>query len=119
MKYDWIESYCLSKKGVSKDYKEEWDAHRYLLGDKMIAMDGHNNHGLHIFTMKLDISLGSSLRAEYEDISPGYYMNKDHWNSLNLDGSVPDNIVRMMIDNTYKSIFESLSKKVQKEILEG
>lgn len=46
-------------------------------------------------------------------------MNKVHWNSVYLDGDVPDDILKQMIDMSYNLIFNSLSKKVQKEILEG
>lgn len=42
MKYEWLEKYSLSKKGAVKDYKEEWEATRYLVGGKMFALLGEN-----------------------------------------------------------------------------
>jgi len=56
------------------------------------------------------------VRQEYNDIIPGYYMNKEHWNSLYLDGVVPDDVVRTMIDESHQLIYQSLSKKLQQEI---
>ena len=70
-------------------------------------------------TLKLDPLEGDYLRKTYEDIIPGYYMNKTHWNSVKADGEVPDDVLKDMLDNAYKTVFESLTKKKQKEILEG
>ena len=60
---------------------------------------------------------GEFLRREYEDIIPGYYMNKVHWNSVKVSGSVPDDVVRDMLDHAYDVVLQSFSKKKQKEIL--
>ena len=54
---------------------------------------------------------------QYQDIVPGYYMNKEHWNSLYLDGDVPGNILKQMIDMSYDLVAEKLSKKMLKEII--
>ena len=98
MPYPWIDAYCLSKKGVVKDYKEEWEATRYQVGGKMFAMQGGDKEGNPIFTLKLPPDFGRFLRQQYPDIVPGYYMNKEHWNSLFLHGAVPHALVREMID---------------------
>ena len=117
MKYPWLDEYCLSKVGARKDYKLEWEATRYLLGDKMFAMIGANKEGKAIFTFKLEPNHGQLMRAQYAgDITAGYYMNKDHWNSMLLDGSVPDDIVRDLVDSAHRVLLESLPKKVQKEL---
>ena len=52
MNFNWIEEYCLSKNGTAKDYKEEWDAVRFQIGDKMYAMLGEMQ-GDPVFTLKL------------------------------------------------------------------
>jgi predicted DNA-binding protein (MmcQ/YjbR family) len=52
-------------------------------------------------------------------IVTGYYMNKEHWNSVYLDVDVPDAILKQMIDMSYDLVFNSLSKKLQKQILSG
>jgi predicted DNA-binding protein (MmcQ/YjbR family) len=116
MKYDWIEDYCLSKKGVIREYKVEWDAVRYMIKDKMFVLQGDDNKGNLIITVKLNPEFGELLRLKYEDIIPGYHMNKVHWNSLFLAGDVPDDVVKEMLDESYNLVFLSLSKKQQKEI---
>ncbi|MHB8072787.1 MmcQ/YjbR family DNA-binding protein [Desulfosporosinus fructosivorans] len=117
MKYEWLDEYCLSKKGVQKDFKVEWNATRYLIGGKMFAMQGGDKEHKPIITLKCDPLFTRSLRDQYQHIVPGYYMNKEHWNSLYLEGDVPDNVLRQMIDMSYELVLEKLSKKTVKEII--
>lgn len=120
MKYEWIDEYLLGKKGVTKDLQEEWNWIRYHIGGKMFAAicrDDDDNP--YFITLKLDPLEGDYLRKTYEDIIPGYYMNKTHWNSVKADGEVPDDVLKDMLDRAYQIVFESLTKKKQKEILEG
>ncbi len=118
MDYSWIDGYCLSKKAVEKDYKQEWDAFRYTIKGKMFAMLGGDKENRPIFTLKLEPAFGFALREQYSSIVPGYYMNKEHWNSLYFDGFVPNEVVESMIDNAYNVVLKSLSKKLQKEIMD-
>ena len=116
-KYAWLDEYCLSKIGVEKDYKAEWNAERYMVRGKMFLMRGGDKNGKPIISVKLNPAFGRALRGEYPDIIPGYYMNKEHWSSLYLDGDVPDDMVKTMINESYRLIFQSLNKKLQKEII--
>lgn len=118
MKYDWIDGYCLSKKGVEKDFKVEWDATRYLIRGKMFALQGGDKEKKAIITLKCEPPYGQYLREQYRHIIAGYYMNKEHWNSVYLEGDVPDDVVKQMIDMSYGLILNSLNKKTQKEIME-
>ena len=118
MNYPWLEEYCTAKQGAVREYKEEWEATRYMIGGKMFALQCDDNTGRPVITLKLLPEDGVFLRKQYEDIIPGYYMNKEHWNSVYLDGSVPDHIVRDMIDQSYSILFASLTKKAQKEIVD-
>ncbi|WP_101911651.1 MmcQ/YjbR family DNA-binding protein [Marasmitruncus massiliensis] len=116
MNYDWLDEYCLSKRGVQKEFKADWNATRYMLNGKMFAMHGGDKEGKPIITVKLDPMFGQLLRNQYRDIVPGYYMNKEHWNSLYLEGDVPDEVLRDMLDQAYQIVLKSLSKKLQTEI---
>ncbi|OEH87008.1 DNA-binding protein [Desulfuribacillus stibiiarsenatis] len=119
MKYEWMDEYFLSKKGALKDFKEEWGATRYLIGGKMFGLQGTDNTNREVITVKCEPLFGQLLRDQHANIIPGYYMNKEHWNSVYLDGEVPDDVLKQMIDMSYGLILKSLSKKMQKEILEG
>ena len=119
MKYEWIDKYVMAFPGVTKDLQEEWNWQRYHIGGKMFAaicMD--DNDKPYYITLKLDPLEGEFLRKEYEDIIPGYYMNKVHWNSVKADGKVPDDVLKDMLEKAYQIVFDSLTKKKQREILE-
>jgi predicted DNA-binding protein (MmcQ/YjbR family) len=117
MKYDFIEDHCLSKKGAEEDYKQEWDAIRYAVRGKMFALVGNDGEGRAIISVKHTPEHGEELRERYADIIPGYYMNKRHWSSVFLGGNLPETILKRMLDESYELVFQSLSKKIQSEIL--
>jgi len=119
MNYPWIDEYFLSKKGVDKEYKAEWETFRFMLKDKMIGLFSTDGEGRYVITVKCAPEFGAILRDGYKDIREGYYMNKVHWNSIDLNGDTPDEVVKQMIDNTYELILSSMSKKKQMEIAEG
>ena len=56
------------------------------------------------------------LRSEYSDIRPGFYSDKRHWNSVLLDGDVPEAVLRDLCDRSYDLVFSKLTKKLQREI---
>lgn len=117
MKYEWIDKYLLKKNGTQKDLQPEWNWIRYKLCDKMYAAIclGDDNMPVYI-TLKLEAPEGEFMREQYEDIIPGYYMNKTHWNSVRADGNVPDEVLKTMLDKSYELILHSFSKKKQNEI---
>ena len=118
MRYDWIDEYLLAKKGASKDFKEEWNWIRYKINDKLFcAVCLDDNLKPYFITLKLEPLEGEFYREKYEDIIPGFYMNKTHWNSVRVDGTVQDDVLRELLDKSYKLILASFSKKRQKEIL--
>ena len=117
MKYTWMDGYLLAKKGVTKDFKAEWNWDRYMIGGKMFAavcMDENGKPSL--ITLKLEPAEGEFWRGQYEDVIPGYYMNKVHWNSIKADGNVPDDILQEMLDRSYKLVWKGLPKKEQKKL---
>lgn len=119
MKYEWIDDYLLQKTGVTKDLQKDWNWMRYQIGGKMFAAvcrDDDDNP--YYITLKLEPMEGDFLRSQYEDIIPGYYMNKTHWNSVKADGEVPDDLLKDMLDKAYGLVLGGLSKKKQREILE-
>ncbi|MEE3416400.1 MAG: MmcQ/YjbR family DNA-binding protein [Prevotella sp.] len=118
MKYEWIDEYLLKMPGVTKDLQKDWNWIRYQIGGKMFAaicLD--DNDKPYYITLKLEPLEGEFWRKQYEDIIPGYYMNKTHWNSVKVDGNVPDDILKDLLEKAYRIVFGSLSKKRQKEIL--
>lgn len=118
MKYTWIDEYLMKKPGVTKDLKKEWNWIRYMIGGKLftaICLDDSDEP--FYITLKLAPLEGDFLRQQYEDIIPGYYCNKVHWNSVKADGCVPDGLLQDMLDKSYQLVLGGLSKKKQQEIL--
>ena len=70
-----------------------------------------------LLTLKLPPEESCFLREQYEDILPGYYCNKEHWSSIRLEGSVPDHLVRELMETSYRLVLAGLSQKKQREIL--
>ncbi|MDR1617063.1 MAG: MmcQ/YjbR family DNA-binding protein [Syntrophomonadaceae bacterium] len=114
MNYLRLDEYCSAKMGATKDFKEEWNATRYMVGGKMFALQGEDNTPRPVIILKLPPAAGDFLRRQYNYIIPGYYTNKNLWNSVYPDGSVPDGIVRDMVGKSYAILFSSLTKKAQK-----
>ena len=117
MRYTWLDEYLMQKPGVTKN-TENWNWVRYMIGDKMflaVCLDDHDKP--YYITLKLDPLEGEFLREQYEDIIPGFYMNKIHWNSINPDGKVSDELMKEMADKSYNLILKTFSKKKQQEIL--
>lgn len=118
MKYNWMDEFLLSKKGVTKDLKEEWNWIRYMIGGKMFAAVCLNDDNVPFYiTLKLEPMEGEAFRSQYPDIIPGYYMNKLHWNSVKTDGDVPDELLMDMLDKSYQLVLKGFSKKKQQELL--
>ena len=118
MKYPWIDEYLMAKRGVTKDLQPEWNWIRYHIGGKMFAavlLDDDNRP--YYVNLKLEPVEGALMRRQFPDVIPGYYMNKDHWNSVKADGDVPDDLLRTMLDRSYRLVLAGLSKKKQREAL--
>lgn len=116
MKYEWLDEYCLAKRGAVKEYKAEWDAVRYMVSGKFFVLLAKDKAGRAIASVKLEPVLGDMLRNQYEGIVPGYYLNKEHWNSVYMEGDTPDDVLRMMIDESYRLVLSGLTKKAQRGI---
>lgn len=118
MKYDWIDDYLLAKLGVSKNLKKEWNWIRYVIEDKLfVAICLNDKNKPNYITLKLPPDEGIRLKEKYEDIIPGYYMNKIHWNSIKIDGNISDEQMKNMLNQAYQIVLNSFSKKKQLEIL--
>ncbi len=115
--YRWLDECLLGQLGTEKEFQSAWQAYKYLLRGKMYAYIGVNDqNGRPLITLKLDPTYSDMLRQSFEDIVPGYYMNKVHWSSAYLDGAVPREVLTDMVSASYGIVLLSLSKKAQREI---
>ncbi len=66
--------------------------------------------------LKCDPERAMQLREEFPAVLPGYHMNKKHWNTVLMDGSIPDKTIRSWIDDSYDLVVASLSKLLRHEL---
>ena len=66
--------------------------------------------------LKCDPDRALELRDRYEQVQPGYHMNKKHWNTVLLDGAIPDGDVKGMIDDSYELVVRSLPRKSRQKL---
>ena len=102
-------AYFLSKPGAEETTPFGPDVLVYKVGGKMFALTQPDEYPSSI-NLKCDPERAVELRDEYEAIKPGYHMNKKHWNTVVLDGSVPAALLREMIDLSHGLVVSSLPK---------
>ena len=103
-------AHILSKPGAEETTPFGPDALVYKVGGKMFALTSPDDFPASL-NLKCDPERSLELRDAWEAITPGYHMNKKHWNTLLLDGSVPAGLVRELIDHSYDLVVASLPKK--------
>lgn len=99
--------YCLGKPEAMETYPANDDASVYKVRHKMFALVS-DNQGIGRINVKCDPDKAVVLREKYESIIPGYRMNKRHWNTILLNGSVPADKIRQLIDHSYGLVVNGL-----------
>ncbi|RMF46284.1 MAG: MmcQ/YjbR family DNA-binding protein, partial [Anaerolineae bacterium] len=87
----------------------------FKVGGKMFALVAWEEDPLKI-TLKSPPEEAEFLRSTYAAVSPGYHMNKRHWNTVTLDGSLPQAVLEEMIETSYSLVVGSLPRKVRQAL---
>jgi predicted DNA-binding protein (MmcQ/YjbR family) len=107
--------YCLSKKGVTEGFPFDRDTLVFKVMGKMFAVVPLERFPPQA-NLKCDPEKSLELREAYEGkILPGYHMSKIHWNTVHIE-QLPENLLRELIDHSYKLIVASLPKKTQQAL---
>lgn len=121
-RYEWLDRHLMGKPGAEQDFKVEWQWQRYLVRGKMFAAictpdPKHQPHaGRTMVILKCDPRLAEGFREQYPDVVPGFYSDKRNWNSVYLDGQVPDQTLQDMCDLSYTLVTSKLTKTLQREL---
>jgi predicted DNA-binding protein (MmcQ/YjbR family) len=115
MDLDYLREYCLSKKWAVEDFPFDEVTMVFKVGSKIFALTDSQTYPLQV-NLKCDPEKAIELREEYESIIPGWHMNKKHWNTLILDGNLPETLIKELIDHSYDLVLSSLSKKEKGEL---
>ncbi|GAA4313000.1 MmcQ/YjbR family DNA-binding protein [Pontixanthobacter gangjinensis] len=116
MNIDTFRDYCLAKKGVTEGLPFGPDNLVLKVMGKMFSIVSLDEVPLRA-NLKCDPERAIELREEYEEnILPGYHMNKQHWNTLVLDGRLDPKLVFELIDHSYELVVNGLTAKLKKEL---
>ena len=115
MNIEEFRDYCLSKKAVTEGFPFDETTLVFKVMGKMFALT--DVEGEFKLNLKCDPEKAISLREKYPDhVLPGYHMNKKHWNTVVVDGSIPDKLLYEWIDESYDLIVLSLPKTKRQEL---
>lgn len=101
--------YLERKSGSTTDYPFDPDIRVFKVKGKMFAAFNENEEPLRL-NLKCDPEEALMLRDVFDAVVPGYHMNKKHWNTVLLDGSLPNGEIERMIDNSYQLVVKGLKK---------
>lgn len=114
MNIEELRLYCLSKKAVTESFPFDEETLVFKVLDKMFLLTNINKELS--MNVKCEEDLAIELRERYAAVLPGYHMNKRYWNTVKIDGSVSDNLLKEWIDKSYKLVVEKMPKKKQLEL---
>lgn len=117
MNIEELREYCITKKGVTEGFPFDEVTLVFKVGGKMFALT--NLDGEPSVNLKCDPEKAIELREHYAEIVPGYHMNKLHWNTVYMNGTLPENFLKELIDLSYNLILASLPRAKREEVLLG
>src|SRR6202012_3789266 len=111
MNIEELRDYCLRKAGVEEGFPFGEGVMVFKVGGKIFLLadlaDGSE------FNVKCDPDLAVELRERYSEVRPGYHMNKRHWNTVRMDGTLKARELREMVDHSYETVVAGLPKRVR------
>lgn len=116
MNIEELREYCLNKKGVIETFPFGEDTLVFKVANKAFILTSLTEPDR--FNAKCDPERAIELRSEYEEVIPGWHMNKKHWNTVFMNGRLTNKLLKEIIDHSYQLVFEGLPKKIKAEILD-
>lgn len=115
MNIEEVREYCLAKKGVSESFPFDDTSLVIKVLDKMfiiISLDDDKTVNLKCIPDEI-----IQRREKFKSVVPGYHMNKNHWNTVFIEGDVPESLLKNWIDESYNLVVSGMTKKKQKLLL--
>lgn len=104
-----LREHCLSFQGASETFPFGPEASVFKVSRKMFALSRLDRAPLSV-SLKCEPGLAEGLRESYAAVLPGYHLNKRHWNTVMLDGSLADQMIKDMIEDSYDLVVSGLPK---------
>lgn len=117
MNLEELRDYCLAKKGVEETLPFGPETLVFKVMGKAFLLTGFDYEPLQ-FNVKCDPEKAIELREQYSCVLPGYHMNKKHWNTVIVDGTAPEKMVKEWIDHSYELVVKGLTKNEKAQLNE-
>ncbi len=115
MNIEEFRDYCLSKKYVTESFPFDEKTLVFKVAGKMFALSGLE-HQPTVVNLKCNPEKSLELREQYSEVIEGFHMSKKHWNTIIIEGGLPINFIKELIDHSYDLVVSGMTKKVQKEL---
>ncbi len=106
--------FCLAKKGVTEDFPFDEEVLVFKVMEKIFALTDVTL--FKSINLKCDPERAIELREKYTSIVPGYHMNKKHWNTVEIDGTLSDQFIEKLVTHSYELVVKNLSKVIKQEL---
>jgi len=106
---------CLALAGAEETFPFDAENSVFKVGGKIFAISRLKGKPLRV-SLKCEPALAEGLRAAHPEIIPGYHLNKRHWNTVHLDGELPDSMVEQMIEDSYDLVVSKLPRATQRAL---
>ncbi|WP_221391903.1 MmcQ/YjbR family DNA-binding protein [Dyadobacter sp. NIV53] len=116
MNLESLRDYCLALPGVTEELPFGPDTLVFKVMGKVFLLTSLDSPSLS-FNVKCDPEKAEDLRASYSDVQPGYHMNKKHWNTVHVTGSVSSEILFSWVKDSYDLIVSALPKRAKEELM--
>jgi predicted DNA-binding protein (MmcQ/YjbR family) len=110
-----LRGWCLEQTGAVEDFPFGPEHSVFKVEGKIFALSALERTPLEV-SLKCEPDLAVALRDSYAAIRPGYHLNKRHWNTVTLDGTLPDQLVRDLIEDSYDLVVSALSKRQREQL---
>ena len=110
--------HCLNKRGATEETPFGEDVLVFKVSGRIFALAAIDEVPARA-NLKCDPDLALELRDRYEQVRPGYHMNKKHWNTVELESGIPEGELRTMIDHSYDLVVKSLPKVMRRKLSKG
>jgi predicted DNA-binding protein (MmcQ/YjbR family) len=104
-----LRDHCLSFTGAEETFPFGPEVSVFKVAGKMFALSQLEADSLRV-SVKCEPELAEALREAHEAVIPGYHLNKRHWNTVIIDGSLDDEAVREMIEDSYDLVVSKLPR---------
>jgi predicted DNA-binding protein (MmcQ/YjbR family) len=112
---DELRRWCLARPGAVQDFPFGETVSVFKVGGRMFALSALERSPLKV-SLKCDPELSEGLRATYEAVQPGYHLNKRHWVTVTLDGSLPDATLQELLEDSYDLVVAGLPARTRQRL---